>query len=107
MRNDWQERIKDFFICKFRVMESFTNSLNRSKIIAGIFTVTLHAISRPTWTRGERQKFVDVSVPVTFAPRSNINLVIQDTSLGKCPTVDPFLDSVLISKTSNALSRSR
>ena len=56
-------------------------------IAAGILTVTLHAISRPPWTRCERQKFVDVSVAITFTPRSNINLAIWDNSLGKCPTV--------------------
>ena len=61
-------------------------------IVAGIFTVTWHAISRPAWTRGERRKFVDVSVAVTFASRSNINLIIRDTSLSKCPTVDPHLE---------------
>ena len=31
-------------------------------------------------------------VVVTFAPRSNINLVTGDNSLGRCPTVDPFSD---------------
>ena len=56
-------------------------------IVAGIFTGTLHAISRPPWTIAERQKIADVSVAVTFGPRSNKNFVIWDTSLGKCPTV--------------------
>ena len=76
MQHDCHERTKDFFICRCRVIIVY-NSLNRSKIMwffifAGIFTVTSHPIFRPPWTRGERQKFVDVNGAVTFAVWSNI-----------------------------------
>ena len=67
-------------------------------IVAGIFVVTSLFLDVR-----EQRKFADVSVAVTFVPLSNINLVIRNSSLGKCPKVDLFLDSVLIAKTSNAL----
>ena len=50
-------------------------------MVAGIFTVA---------SRSEPRKFLGVRVAVTFAPRPNLNLVVRDTYLGKCPTVDPF-----------------
>ena len=76
-----------FVIIFYQLFESIQNHVVFYRCWYFYSNFALHAIYRPPWTRGEQRKFVDVSVAVTFATRSIINLVICGTSVGKYPTV--------------------
>ena len=67
-------------------------------IVPGSLTITWQAISRPSWT-----DYV-LMIALSLFWRHNLvkNLVTWDTSLGRCPTVNPFVDTVLIANISNA-----
>ena len=53
-------------------------------------------VSKPPWTNGNTQKFLDVNKANTLAPLSKRNFLMREFSMGRWPTVIPEVISVIL-----------
>ena len=72
-------------------------------VMPGIYTETLHVISKAPPPPKERSQSVAVYIALTMALLSIKNFVILEISLSKCPTVYSFSQQVFTAKASNTL----